>query len=114
MLPDLEDLFDQLQGAHVFSKIDIQFGYCQLKIRTKELSKTSFRTRYSHNVFLVVHFGPINAPTIFMELMNPVLHTFLDTFVVVFTNDILIQNCFGAAPFVFVVKPTSNKELPHH
>ena len=87
-LPRIEDLFDQLQGAQVFSKIDLHFSYHQLKIKTADVLKTAFYTRYGHYEFLVMPFGLTNAPTAFMDLMNRVFKTFLDKFVVVFIDEI--------------------------
>ena len=89
-LPRIDDLFDQLQGASVFSKIDLRFGYHQLKIKDDDVPKSALRTRYGHFEFLVMPFGLINAPTVFMDLMNRVFHPYLDSFVVVFIDDILI------------------------
>jgi hypothetical protein len=91
-LPRIEDLFDQMRGARVFSKIDLRPGYHQMKIRPSDIPKTTFSTRYGLYEFTVMSFSLTNAPAYFMNLMNKVLMEYLDSFVMVFIDDILIYS----------------------
>jgi hypothetical protein len=91
-LPKIEDLFDQLNGAKMFSKIDLRTGYHQLKVRESDIPKTYFTTRYGLFEYTIMSFGLTNAPAYFMNLMNKVFMKFLDKFVVVFIDDILVYS----------------------
>jgi hypothetical protein len=91
-LPRIQDLFDQVHGARVFSKIDLRYGYHQIKIKPEDVPKTTFVSRYGHHEYLVVPFGLTNAPAIFMNLMNKTFMPYLDKFVIVFIDDILIYS----------------------
>jgi hypothetical protein len=102
-LPRIEDLFDQLRGASVFSKIDLRSGYHQLRIWPSDIAKTSFITKYGLYEFTVMSFGLMNAPAYFMYLMNSVFMDYLDKFIVMFIDDILVfsqneqehEECWG-------------------
>jgi hypothetical protein len=89
-LPRIEDLFYQIGGVKVLSKIDLRSGYHQLKIRMEDIPKTAFTSRYGLYEFTVMSFGLTNAPTYFMYMMNTVFMEYLDKFVVVFIDDILV------------------------
>ncbi|GJV67153.1 putative reverse transcriptase domain-containing protein, partial [Tanacetum coccineum] len=91
-LPRVDDLFDQLQGSQFFSKIDIRYGYHQLRVHEDDIPMTAFRTRYGHFKFTVMPFGLTNTPAVFMDLMNRVCRPYLDKFVIVFIDDILIYS----------------------
>ncbi|GKD59804.1 putative reverse transcriptase domain-containing protein [Tanacetum coccineum] len=91
-LPRIDDLFDQLQRSRVYFKIDLRSGYHQLRVREEDILKTAFRTRYGHYKFQVMPFGLTNTPAVFMDLINRVCKTYLDKFVIVFIDDILIYS----------------------
>nr|GEU51391.1 putative reverse transcriptase domain-containing protein [Tanacetum cinerariifolium] len=91
-LPRIDDLFDQLQGSSVYSKIDLRSGYHQLRVRDEDIPKTTFRTWYEHYEFQVIPFGLTNAPVVLMDLMNRMCKPYLDKFMIVFIDDILIYS----------------------
>jgi hypothetical protein len=91
-LPRIEDLFNRMRDARIFSKIELRSGYHQVKIRPSDIPKTAFSTRYGLYEFTVMSFGLTNAPAYFMNLMNKVFMEYLDIFVVVFIDDILIYS----------------------
>nr|GFC04175.1 putative reverse transcriptase domain-containing protein [Tanacetum cinerariifolium] len=90
--PRIDDLFDQFQGSSVYSKIDLRSCYHQLRVREEVVPKIAFRTRYGHYKFQVMPFGLTNAPAVFMDLMNRVCKPYLDKFVIIFIDDILIYS----------------------
>ncbi|XP_015168118.1 RNA-directed DNA polymerase homolog [Solanum tuberosum] len=91
-LPLIDDLFDQLQGVVVFSKIYLRSRYHKLRTRASNIPKTAFRTRYGHYEFLVKSFGLSNAPAAFMDLMTHLFRPYLDSFIIVFIDDILVYS----------------------
>ncbi|GJU01157.1 retrotransposon protein, putative, ty3-gypsy subclass [Tanacetum coccineum] len=91
-LPRIDNMFDQLQGSRVYSKIDLRSGYHQLRVREEDISKTAFRTCYGHYKFQVMPFGLTNVQAVFMDLMNRVCKQYLDKFVIIFIDDILIYS----------------------
>ncbi|GJR25217.1 putative reverse transcriptase domain-containing protein [Tanacetum coccineum] len=92
LLLRINNLFDQLQGLSVYSKIDLRSSYHQLRVREEDIPKMAFITRYGHYEFHVIPFGLTNAPIVFMDLMNQVCKSYLDKFVIIFIDDILIYS----------------------
>ena len=91
-LPRIDELFDQLYGSRVYSKIDLRSGYHRLRVQEGDVPKTSFRTRYGHYEFRVMPFGLTNAPATFMDLINRVFQSYLDRFIIDFIDDILVYS----------------------
>jgi hypothetical protein len=91
-LPRIEDLFNQMKGANVFSKIDLRSRYHQLRIRESDIPKTTFRTQYGLYEYIVMSFGLTNVVAYFMYLLNKVFMEYLDKIVVVFIDDILVYS----------------------
>ena len=92
LLPKIDDLFDQLKGANVFSKINLRSRYHSLRIKDTDVHKMAFKTRYGHYEFLVMPFRLTNSPAAFMDLMNHVFQPYVDQFIVVFIDDILVYS----------------------
>ena len=91
-LPRIDDLMDQLRGVVVFSRIDLRLGYHQIRVKKEDIPKPAFRTRYRHYEFTVMSFKLTNVPVVFMDYMNRIFKPYLDKFVVVFIDDILIYS----------------------
>ncbi|GKD35722.1 putative reverse transcriptase domain-containing protein [Tanacetum coccineum] len=91
-LPRIDDLLDQLQGSSVYSKTKLRSCYHQLRVHEEDILKTAFMTRYGHYEFQVMPFGLTNAPTVSMDLMNQVCKMYMDKFVIIFIDEILIYS----------------------
>ncbi|KAK8701434.1 hypothetical protein V6N13_019821 [Hibiscus sabdariffa] len=107
-LPRIGDLFDQLRDASVFSKIDLRSGYYQIRVKDVDVPKIATRTRYRHFEFLVMPYGLTNAPAAFMDLMKRVFKPYLDKFVVIFIDDILITRTSMPNTFRLFCKLSEN------
>ena len=107
-LPRIDELFDQLQGSRVYSKIDLRSGYHQLRVQESDVPKIAFRTRYGHYEFLVMPFGLTNALAAFIDLMNRVFQPYLDRFVIVFIDDILVYS--GSSEHLRIVLQTLREQ----
>ncbi|GJT52696.1 putative reverse transcriptase domain-containing protein [Tanacetum coccineum] len=110
-LPKIDELFDQLQGSSVYLKVDLRSGYHQLRVRDEDIPKTAFRTRYGHYEFQVMPFGLTNTPAVFMDLMNRVCKPYLDKFVIVFIDDILIYSQEHAEHLRIILELLRKEEL---
>jgi len=91
-LPRTDDLMDQLRGAYVFSKINLKSGYHQIRAKDEDIPKTAFCTQYGHYEYLIMPFRMTNTPTVFMDYMNRIFHPYLDKFMVVFIDNILVYS----------------------
>ncbi|GJV29538.1 putative reverse transcriptase domain-containing protein [Tanacetum coccineum] len=110
-LPRIDDLFDQLQGSSVYSKIDLRSGYHQLRIKEEDIPITTFRTRYGHFEFQVMPFNLTNAPAVFMDLMNRVCKLYLNKFVIMFIDDILIYSKNNEEPLNIILELLKKEQL---
>src|SRR3954467_15177553 len=91
-LPNINDMFEQLNGARVFSKLDLNMGYHQIRVREEDIPKTAFSTRYGPYLFTFITFGFSNAPPTFMRAMNYLFEEWLDVFVLLYLDDILVYS----------------------